>query len=396
MSALRDCLHLAWRYLAHHRWKTALLVAAVAVIVYVPVALNVLVAGGRSELMARAEATPLLVGHRGSALELVLAALYFDTDPPEPTRHAEVDRIEASGLALPIPLHLRFRTRGHPIVGTTLDYLEFRGLRVARGRPMALLGECVVGAAAARALDVSPGDVVVSSPETTFDLAGVYPLELEVVGVLEAAGDADDEAVFVDLRTAWIIEGLGHGHQDLAAAGAESAVLSREGDRIVANASVVEHNRITDENRGSFHFHGDLSDYPVSAVLAVPHDVRSRTLLMGRFEGPDEASLVVRPSAVMAELLETVLTIRAYLMGAFTVVAIATGATLALVFALSIRLRRREIETMADIGGAQGRIVGVLAAEVLLVLALGSAGAAALTAMTERYGAQLIRALVAS
>ena len=67
---------------------------------------------------------------------------------------------------------MRFQTRGHPIVGTALEYLDFRGLRVATGRRMAVLGECVVGARAARRLDVAPGDTLVSSPETLFDLAG--------------------------------------------------------------------------------------------------------------------------------------------------------------------------------------------------------------------------------
>ena len=252
------------------------------------VGLNVLVARSGEELMARAEATPLLVGARGSALELVLSALYFESDPPPPASYADMERIEGTGLALPIPLHVRFRARGRPIVGTTLDYFDFRSLRVAAGRQMAVLGECVVGAGVARALGVGPGDTLVSSPESAFDLAGVYPLELRVAGVLAPAYSPDDSAVFVDVKTAWIIEGLGHGHQDLAKPEAEAAVLAREGDRITANASVVQYNRITEANRDSFHFHGDLAGYPITAVLAVPHDAKARALLMGRFAAPDE------------------------------------------------------------------------------------------------------------
>ena len=149
---------------------------------------------------------------------------------PPPARHGEVDRIYASGLAEPIPLHVRFRVRDQPIVGTTLEYFDFRGLRVEVGRHMAVLGECVVGAEAARTLGLAPGDSVVSSPESAFDLGGVYPLELKVVGVLAPAFSPDDGAVFVDIKTAWVIEGIGHGHQDLAKVEAEAAVLAREGD----------------------------------------------------------------------------------------------------------------------------------------------------------------------
>jgi putative ABC transport system permease protein len=396
MSALTDSLYLAWCYLRHHRIKTVILVASIAIISFLPVGLNVLVARSGEELMARAESTPLLIGARGSPLELVLSSLYFESDLPAPGRYGDADRIEQSGLAVPIPLYVRFRTRGHPIVGTTFEYFGFRGLGLASGRQMAVLGECVVGAEAARKLGVSPGDTLVSSPESAFDLGGVYPLELQVVGVLAPAYSPDDTAVFVDLKTAWIIEGLGHGHQDLARADAESAVLEREDDRITANASVVHYNRITTANRDSFHFHGDLSDYPVTAIIAVARDVKARALLMGRFADPDERSQIIRPRKSMADLLETVFTVRSYLVAAIAGVAVATLATASLVFMLSFRLRQREIETMVKIGGAQSSVVAILASEVVMVLALGLLLAGLLTLLTQRFGLAAIRALLLS
>jgi putative ABC transport system permease protein len=396
VSVVGDSLYLAWCYLRLHRMKTLILVAAIATISFLPVGLNVLVAKSGEELMARAEATPLLIGAKGSALELALSALYFESDPPPPTRHGEVDRILSSKLAEPIPLHVRFRVRDQPIVGSTLEYFDFRGLRIAKGRQMAVLGECVVGAEAARTLSLSPGDSVVSSPESAFDLGGVYPLELEVVGVLAPAFSPDDEAVFVDIKTAWVIEGIGHGHQDLAKAEAETAVLAREGDRITANASVVEFNRITDANRESFHFHGDRSEHPVTAIIAVPHDAKSRALLMGRYSGREDSNQIVRPARSMAELLETVFTVRSYLVAAIGVVAVATLATASLVFMLSFQLRKREIETMVKIGGARTSIVAILASEVLVVLAMGFLLAGLLTLLTERFGSELIRALLIS
>jgi putative ABC transport system permease protein len=224
----------------------------------------------------------------------------------------------------------------------------------------------------------------------------VYPLELVVVGVLAPAFSPDDEAVFVDIKTAWVIEGIGHGHQDLAKAEAETAVLSREGDRITANASVIEFNRITDANRESFHFHGDRSEHPVSAIIAVPHDAKSRALLMGRYAGSAEPSQIVRPTRSMADLLETVFTVRSYLVAAIGVVAVATLATASLVFMLSFRLRKREIETMLKIGAARASVVAILASEIVVVLSLGFLLAALLTLLTERFGSGMIRALLTS
>ena len=88
----------------------------------------------------------------------------------------------------------------------------------------------MVGADAARVLDVGVGDNVISSPENVFDLAGVYPLKMPVVGVLARSHSPDDDAVFVDVKTAWVIEGLGHGHQDLAKTADDGVVLRRGPD----------------------------------------------------------------------------------------------------------------------------------------------------------------------
>ncbi len=389
-------LYLASRYLRHHWGKTAILVGSITLIVFLPAGLRVLVGQSADALTARADATPLLVGARGSALELALASLYFEGEPPEPTTWAQVDRLGATGLARAIPLHLGFRAREHPIVGTTLAYLDFRGLRVAAGRRMAVLGECLLGAAAARDLGLGPGDSLVSSPETVFDLAGVYPLKMQVVGVLAPAHTPDDRAVFVDMKTAWILQGLGHGHQDLTAPGASRAVLAREGDRVTANASLVQYNEITPENAGSFHFHGDLSGYPISAVVAVPPDEKSRALLRGRFEAPDETQQVLRPRQVIDELLATVFAVQSYVVAAIATVAAGTLATAGLVFLLSARLRRREIDTMVKIGAARSFVAGVLAAEVIVVLLLGAALAAGLTGLASRFGADAIRTFLVS
>jgi putative ABC transport system permease protein len=393
---MKDVLYLAWRYLAYHRIKSAILIAAITLIVYLPVGLNVIVGQSAEELTARADATPLLVGAKGSPLELALNSLYFETETPELTTQAEALRIAETGLAQPIPLYVRFQSRQFPIVGTTLEYFDFRQLDFVAGRPMAVLGECVLGAKAAEDLEVGIGGSVVSSPESVFDLAGVYPLKMKVVGVLAPSYTADDAAVFVDLKTTWVIEGLVHGHQDLSQPEAVSGVLKREGDTITANASVVQFNEITEDNIDSFHFHGDQSDYPISAIIAVPNDQKSSTILMGRYEGEEERSQIVQPSTVMNELLDTILTIQGFVVGAILLVAIATLATAALVFMLSLRLRRREIETMTKIGGSQIYIGSLLASEVVAVLVAGVLLAGGLTVLTSQFGAGIIRALLLS
>jgi putative ABC transport system permease protein len=392
---MKEVLYLAWRYLAYHRIKTIILVGSIMLIIYLPVGLRILVRESATELRARAEVTPLLVGAKGSPLELVLNSLYFEADTPEITAYGQVARIADSDLALAIPLYVRFHSREYPIVGTTLDYFDFRETRVTSGRFMAVLGECVLGAKVAETLGIGPGGTVTSSPESVFDLAGVYPLRMRVAGVLAPSHTPDDLAVFVDLKTAWVIQGLGHGHQDLSAPEAAPAVLSREGNVVVGNASVVQYNEITEENADSFHFHGDLSTYPITAVIAVPRSEKSGTILMGRYQGDDDPCQIVRPITVMNDLLDTILTIQSFVVAAMVVVGVATLATAALVFLLSLRLRRREIETMVKIGGSRLSVASVLVSEVVVVLLLGTVLAGGLALLTSRFGSAAIRAFLA-
>jgi len=387
-------LYLAWRYLVYHRLKTAVLLVSITVILFVPVGLRVLVDQSSQQLTRRAIATPLVIGARGSALELVLNTLYFGTDDPDPVPYAEAIRIDTSGLALAIPMHTRFSSQDHAIVGTSLEYFTFRGLQIVDGRPLATLGECVVGARAAQSMGVAVGDFVISSPESVFDIAGVYPLRMKVVGVLAFADSPDDDAVFVDLKTSWIIQGLGHGHQDLARPEASAGVLRRDSTGITANASVEQYNEITADNLESFHFHGDLGGNPVSAVIAVPLDQRSSALLQGRYQADDERMQIVRPSTVMDQLLGTILTVQQFVTAGAALLGLATVATAGLVFWLSLRLRRREMMTVFKIGAARHTIGTLMASEVVGVLVLGLVLAGVLTVVTSRFAGVVARYLV--
>jgi putative ABC transport system permease protein len=298
-------------------------------------------------------------------------------------------------LARSIPIDTRFRTARSPIVGTTLDYFEFRGLQLADGRMMAMLGECVLGAEAARRAHAGPGGHVLSAPQTVLDIAGVYPLKMRVAGVLRPSGTPDDRAVFVDIKTAWVIEGLAHGHQDLSQPEASGGVLRTEGDQIVANASVVEYNEITAENLGSFHFHGDPATFPLTAVIVQPHDQRSGIVLQGRYLGEDQPVQIVAPPDVLGDLLETVFTVGSYVTVGMVIVGLATLATIGLVFLLSLQLRRREIETMWKIGGSRARIAAILVFEIVSVLLAGVLLAAVLAIFTGWAASAFTRTLVA-
>lgn len=391
-----DSLYLAWRYLAFNKVRTATLVACVTLIAVVPLALELLLAESERQLLSRAESTPLLLGSRGSALDLVMNGLYFDDEVPELVSMAAVNEVEDSELAVAIPLYVRFNARRFPIVGTSLDYFNFRNLDIAQGRQMALLGEAVIGADVAEDLNLSAGESLLSSPETVFDLAGVYPLKMKVVGVLERSHTPDDLAVFVDVKTAWVVQGLVHGHEDLIKSTDSSAVIDRTDTNVVASARLVEYTEITDKNIDSFHFHGDPQEYPLSAVIVLPNDEKSGTIFRGRYlEGEGQYQLVV-PEKVIDGLLANIFRIKNMLDAVILVVGIATIMALALVFALSLRLREREMRTVFHIGGSRLTIARLLFAEITIIVAASALLCGACIAILHQYSGSLVRALFIS
>jgi putative ABC transport system permease protein len=265
-------------------------------------------------------------------------------------------------------MYVRFQARGNPIVGTTLDYFDFRGLQIAKGRQLAVLGDCVLGARVAESLALKPGDSLVSSPESLFDLAGVYPLKMKVAGILEKHHTTDDLAVFVDLKTVWVIQGLGHGHQDVTKLKDPTLVLKRSESNVAATAKLYHYTEITEENMSSFHFHGNLSAYSISAVIAVPYDAKSGTILRGRYLSKEETQQIVQPEAVIDGLLQNIFRIKNVLDAVIAVVALATVLAIILVFTLSLRLRQREILTIYKIGCSRVTIAKLIAAEIMIIV----------------------------
>ncbi len=155
----------------------------------------------------------------------------------------------------------------------------------------------------------------------------------------------------------------------------------------------MQYNEITSDNIDSFHFHGDPGEFPATAVIAIPDDEKSSAMLQGRYQ--DEAAVqIVRPDAVMADLLGTVFTVERYVVAGAGIVGLATLATALLVFLLSLRQRSRERETLSKIGGSRGAIRLLMGSEIIFVTTAAVLLTAILTWLAGRYGSEAARAIV--
>jgi len=349
---------LAWQYLRKRRGQAAAMIAGVALALFLPLATHWLVNAFDQAIGARAAATPLVVGAKGSRFDLVLHGLYFRAQVDGKMTQGDLNALRekhGDDLTYAIPIHRRFTARKKPVVGTSLDYFTFRKLRLAEGEQIALLGDCVLGAAAAARLSLRPGGKLKTDRENLFDLAGAYPVQLNVSGVLSPSGTADDEAVFVDVKTSWIIAGLGHGH-DANAYANTSAKL------------VKTHLEITSDNISSFHFHGDPGNFPLSAILVAPSTLKSMALIRSDYE-KHERLQALKPPEVVEEMMGMVLHVRQFMDANYAFVAITTALLLLLIVALSRRLRAKEMETMFLLGCSRGTLITLQVAELTIIFA---------------------------
>ena len=372
---MRRILLLAWRYVAYNRLKTAILVACITLTLFLPIAVHLLVRHYNAELIARAQATPLVVGAKGNRYDLCLSTLYFRAESPDAIGFGEVAKLGGSGLGLAIPVHVRFTARDFPVVGTSLDYFEFRGLTVREGTLPLVLGDTVVGSKVAEALVLGAGSGLLSDQRNIYDFDRSYPLKMHVVGVLAETGTPDDHAVFVDVKTAWIMEGLAHGHKDVANETSPTLILDRTDENVVTTAAIFEYNEVTPENIDSFHFHGERAEFPITAVIVVPADRKSATLLEGRY-GISKDRQMLEPPRVIAELMGMVFKVEMFFNANFAVVVLSTALFLVLVVLLSMRIRKREMRTMFKIGASRGTVFWLQATELIIVMLMGLAVAA--------------------
>lgn len=337
---MKGLLYLAWRDLVFHKTRSLILFACLFIMVFLPIVVARFVQFLESQFSARADETPLILGSKGSRLDLALHALYFQSPVPEWMTLQDEEDLQSHQLShLTVPIHFRFSARNFPIVGTRPDYFDFRGLSIHQGSSWKRIGDCVLGYNVAKKLNLAPGDDILSDPEEIFDIAGTTPLKMRITGVLSPTNSPDDEVVWVSLKTAWIIQGLGHGHQKIE---------NEEGLSADEKRKLFTFNQITDENQYDFHFHGSKSSRPISALIVVPKSTDAEILLTGRYTRHERQ--LIRSPEVMDQLLAIVHQARQWLNGLIFVVSVAVGGLMILVIMLSLRLRKAERITLYKLG----------------------------------------------
>ncbi len=373
---MRDLLYLSSRHALHHRVRTAILILCLAVAAYLPSIVQILTVRYETSLNARAQSTPLIMGAKGNRFDLTLSALYFRSSKTDPVPYAEFETLANARAGLAIPLNLRFTAQTVPIVCTSIEYFDARSLTLDSGNKPLRVGDIVLGSAVASVLNKSVGETIQSDQPQAFDIAEAPAITLRIVGVLKPTGTPDDEAIFAEIRTAWMLEGAMHGH-DKATEVDPRMVFAETDDGVVLNSAVRQLNQITAENAASFHVHGEEGDLPLSAILLFPSSNKDATIVKARINNSRLYQMLI-PSDVIDDLMGFVFRIKGFLDLVAVLLAICVGLMTLLVILLTMKLRAREMLTLNHIGCGRFTTIGLYSTELAMIL-IASAILAALS-----------------
>ncbi|MCB9845191.1 MAG: hypothetical protein H6811_04295 [Phycisphaeraceae bacterium] len=374
---------LSFRHALAHPLRTGIIALCIGLSVFLPLTVQTLMARYRHTLTARATSTPLVAGSKGNRFDLTLTALYFRRGGVSTIPLRASEELTSDSLCVPIPLNARFTAQDVPIVAIATEYFAFRGLTPSSGTLPLRLGDCVLGSSVARRLSLAQGDHLYSDQREVYDISKPPALKMRITGVLAPSGLPDDEVIFTDLKTAWVLEGAAHGHDDPKTID-RATLLAQTESHISISGALIEYNEITPQNAASFHIHGDREALPLSAIIVLPRDEKAATILRARFNASPAWQMVV-PSQVIDDLLSYVFRIKSFLDAIAILMGATTGLLIALVILLSMRLRAREMLTLNRLGCRRFTVLGMLVTEMVMIMSVGaviglaaSAGAIAL------------------
>jgi putative ABC transport system permease protein len=208
-----NALRLAWAYLAARPLLSALHVLTIAIGVATMALLLLFTAQTEDRLAADARPVDLVVGAKGSPMQLILSSVLHVDVPTGNIPYAEARKVAAHPMvAAAIPLALGDSFRGFRIVGTEHAYLQLYDARLASGRLFAASMEAVVGAQVARSAALAPGASIVGSHGLAAGGAGpLHEAEpYRVVGILAPTGTVLDRLVLTSVESVWHVHEAHH------------------------------------------------------------------------------------------------------------------------------------------------------------------------------------------
>jgi putative ABC transport system permease protein len=290
----------------------------------------------------------LVVGAKGSPMQLILAGVFHIDVPPGNIALADVRELAAKPqVAQLIPLSLGDSFRSFRIVGTTQDYLTHYRMQFAQGATWSGAMQAVAGAQVAQTTGLKPGDSFVGSHGLGASGHTHGDTPYRITGVLAPCGCVLDRLILTATESVWQVH--------------EKTMAMDEEDR----KALVEAREVT---MALVRYKSPL------AAASFPRYVNNETEMQAAAPAV-EVTRLLRMLGVGSEVLQGV--------GAVLLLTAALSVFIALWSA--VRERRADLAMLRMLGASPAKVSALLLAEglwlALLASVLGLLGGHALAAL---------------
>lgn len=162
-----------------------------------------------------AEAVDLVVGSKGSPLQLILSSIFHIDQPTGNIPLSSLDMLRRDpAVARAVPLALGDNFNGYRIVGTDESFYDLYGLDVARGATFDAPMQAVMGSAVAERTGADLGQKFIGSHGFGEEVdQGHDHAPFETVGILAPTGTVVDRLILTSFESVWDVHGIEHDHE---------------------------------------------------------------------------------------------------------------------------------------------------------------------------------------
>lgn len=370
---------LAFAYARRRPLATTLVVALAAIGIAIATLTLIVSSEIEGRLARDARGIDLVVGAKGSPLQLVLAGVYHADVPPGNIPYASLAALRANPkIASAIPLAMGDSLRGFRIVGTEPALVEHYGATLASGAMFDQPMQAVIGSEVARATGLAVG-AAFAGAHGLAEGGGEHAADAYgVVGVLAPTGGVVDRLVLTPVESVWDVHDVHHREGDGAANAKGASALAAEGG---GHAMAPDgHAKPRNGQAGN----GDGRAKNGSGAAGAGEPDRELTMILLRYASPiaaaslpreinQSSALVAASPAYETARLFTVFGVGLDLVRAFA--AILVGASVLLLFvalAQALEERRYDLAILRALGARRRDVVWVLMAESVSLAAAGA------------------------
>ena len=312
----------------------------------------------------------MVVGAKGSPLQLILASVYHIDYPTGNISKAAADSLTRNPLIeWSIPLAYGDNYRSYRIVGTTFAYPKHYEATLAEGKMWEAPLETTIGARVAATLGLRVGDTFFSSHGLTASEDVHDEKVFVVVGIFAPSNTIIDQLILTDISSIWAV----HEHE----APTENIQDQQEEDRTDSGS---EHE---DTHEVEAHDHEHEGEEQSIHLTVENEPERELTSLLIGFRSPlgmvtlprmvnEQTSMQAALPAIEINRLWSLLGIGiSTLRGIALAIIIISGISVFISLYNSLKERKYELALMRSLGASRGKIFYLILLEGLILSALG-------------------------